>query len=154
MIRVLLVTAFVLMAACSQTAGSASSSARVSGAPAGTPLAAASGRLDAEVATPPNFPADVPVYPHARLTAGASFASSGEVAWGMEWETVDAINPVALFYRDRFNHGDWTMSVVSSTSTTLIAKVTRSSNSHFTGTLTVDSSPGVTKVLMSLVSAG
>src|ERR1700686_1295780 len=101
MIRVLLVVAFVLTTACSQTAGTASSSARVSGAPAVTPLAAASGLLDAQVATPPNFPADVPIYPHARLTAGAPFASSGEVAWGMEWETVDAINPVASFYRHK-----------------------------------------------------
>ncbi len=152
--RALLIVAFVLTSACSQSGTGASSPARVSGTPAGTPLARASGLLDAQVPMPPNFPTDVPIYPGARLTAGAPFASSGEVAWGMEWETLDKIDKVAAYYSAKFSQGDWTFSMGAGTATTFTATVTRKSNSHFTGTLGGDSSSGVTKILLSLVSAG
>lgn len=153
-LRALLIVAFVLTSACSQPSGSASSPARVSGTPAGTPLARASGLLDAQVAMPPNFPADVPIYPGARLTAGASFASTGQVSWGMEWETMDSLNKVAAYYTRQFQQGDWTFKVDSSTATDFSTTVTRKSNSHFTGTLAADSTSGVTKILLSLVSSG
>src|SRR5258708_39268389 len=56
---------------CSYLPGSASASPSVGASPSGPPLGRASGTLDAEVPPPPGFPADVPVYSGARLTAGA-----------------------------------------------------------------------------------
>jgi hypothetical protein len=103
---------------------------------------------------PPNFPADVPIYPGARLTAGAGFASSGEVSWGMEWETMDDLGKVGAFYSRAFNQGDWTIKIDSSAATIFSATVTRRSNPHFSGSLGGDSSSGVSKILLSLVSAG
>ncbi|HKC19908.1 MAG TPA: hypothetical protein VKE27_09785, partial [Candidatus Dormibacteraeota bacterium] len=83
----------ILGTACSHIPGmgskaAASPSAAASATTAnGSPLAKASGTLDGEVPMPDGFPTDVPIYPKARLTAGASFTSTGQVTWGMEWET-------------------------------------------------------------------
>ncbi|HXN92594.1 MAG TPA: hypothetical protein VN906_14035 [Candidatus Sulfotelmatobacter sp.] len=148
MVRALLVVAFVLMSACSNPGSSASSPARVTG----TPLAPASGLLDAQVVLPPNFPADVPIYPGARLTAGASFASTGQVSWGMEWESPVKYTTVVAFYTKQFDQGDWTISITGS-GATFSAKVTRKSDSRFTGTLVIDPSSGIDKILLSLVTA-
>ena len=123
--------------------------------PAGTPLAAASGGLDAEAAMPPGFPADFPIYPHARLTAGASFPSNGQVAWGMEWETLDPESKVQPFYAKRLNQGDWTVSTTAQGNDAFTAKFTRRSNSHAGGTIAANmDSPPVTKILVSLLDPG
>lgn len=130
-------------------------SSAASGAGTRTPLAPASGGLDAEAAAPPGFPADFPIYPHARLTAGASFASNGQVAWGMEWETLDAESKVQAFYSKRLNQGDWTTSTTAEGNNAFTAKFTRRSNSHAGGTIAanMDSLPA-TKILVSLVYPG
>jgi hypothetical protein len=115
-------------------------------------LAPASGQLDAQVAMPANFPADVPIYPGARLTAGASFASTGQVSWGMEWESPILFKTVVAFYTKQFNQGDWTISITGS-GATFSANVARKSDSRFTGTLVIDPSSGIDKILLSLVTA-
>jgi hypothetical protein len=81
------------------------------------------GPLDVAVPTPAAFPADVPVYPGARLTAGASFSANGVTTWGLEWETFDPVDKVKAFY---------------------------TSNSKFAGILGADGSSGFTKISMSL----
>src|SRR5260370_34068327 len=137
---------------CSYLPGSASASPSVGASPSGPPLGRASGTLDAEVPPPPGFPADVPVYSGARLTAGAAFASSGEVAWGMQWETLDPITKVQPFYQKQFALGDWTIHPINATATTFSATVTRKSNSHFGGTLVIDYNGSNGKILLSLVT--
>src|SRR5260370_13674176 len=67
------------------------------------------GPLDAAVPTPPAFPADVPVYPGARLTAGAAFSANGVTTWGMEWETLDSADKVNAFYTTKLAHCHWTI---------------------------------------------
>lgn len=102
---------------------------------------------------PAGFPADVPVYKHARLTAGASFTSSGQVAWGMEWETTDAFAKVQAYYQTKFSEGDWTLKVASSsTDTAWSGTISRQSNSHVTGTIAVNNDQTVTRILLSLLS--
>ena len=98
---------------------------------------------------PSNFPADVPIYPGARLTAGASFESSGQVAWGIEWETADPVSRVQAFYARQMSQGDWSINFSSATNDRFAATFSRNSNSHATGTLVGDSGSGVTKILMS-----
>lgn len=151
-----LVAAGLAACACSlhQPQSSAASGAGTQ-TPAAAPLAAASGGLDAEAAMPPGFPADFPIYPHARLTAGATFTSNGQVAWGMEWETLDAEAKVQSFYSNRLNQGDWTVSTTAAGNNAFTAKFTRRSNSHADGTIAVNmDSPPVTKILVSLVYPG
>src|SRR5258708_3180405 len=72
---------------------------------------APSGPLDAAVPTPAAWPADVPVYPGARLTAGAAFSANGVTTWGMEWETLDAVDKVKAFYTGKLAQGDWSIQV-------------------------------------------
>jgi hypothetical protein len=129
-----------------------SSSVRTS--PTGSPLAQASGQLDAEVPMPPGFPSDFPIYTAARLTAGASFTSSGQVAWGMEWETLDPVAKVQAFYAKQLNQGDWTVSFTGNSNGAFAATFSRKSNSHVDGTLASNSDSGVTKILLSLISPG
>ncbi len=138
--RILLVVLLLASVCSQQPSGGTSSGAR---------LAQASGVLDAEVAMPPGFPPDVPIYPHARLTAEASFASSGKVTWGVEWETLDKLARIAAFYQKQLNQGDWTFNLSVSTATTFSGVVRRGSS--YTGTLAGDASTGVSKVLLSLV---
>ena len=143
--------AVLLMAACSiGQGGGAASSARGS-TPSGTPLAKASGPLAAQVPMPPDFPADVPIYTGARLTAGATFTSSGEVAWGMEWETLDSVTRVQAFYAKQLNQGDWTVNFSNNSSGSFAATYARRSDSHAGGTLAGNSTSGVTKILLTLV---
>jgi hypothetical protein len=136
--------------ACSFNNSSTASSARTS--PSGSPLAAASGLLDAQVPMPRDFPADVPIFTGARLTAGAAFSSSGEVAWGMEWETLAPLNNVQAFYAKQLNQGDWTITFSNNTAEAFSATFSHRSNGHFGGTLAADVNGGVTKILMSLIS--
>ena len=134
-------------------------SASPSAAPTGSPLAKAAGQLDAEVHMPAGFPSDVPVYPNARLTAGASFTSNGQVAWGLEWETTDAPSKVQDFYAKQLGLGDWTLAVNKQASSqangpAYAATFARKSNAHDTGTLAINSDSGVTTIALSLLSSG
>ncbi len=140
--------AFCLVtAACSLSPGSSSNSP----SPSGSPLATA-GQLDAQVPMPPSFPGDVPIYPTARLTAAAGFPSSGPTSWGMEWETKDSVSKVQAYYAQSMNKGDWTITFTTQSSDSFAATFARRSNSHINGTLSSNSSNGVTKILMSLLS--
>jgi len=144
--------AVLLMAACSIGPGSGAASSARGSAPSGTPLAKASGALGAQVPMPADFPADVPIYTGARLTAGASFTSTGQTAWGMEWETLDSVAKVQAFYAKQLDQGDWTVSFTDSSAGSFAATFARKSNSHFGGTLAANSTSGVTKILLTLVS--
>jgi hypothetical protein len=151
----LLVAAWLVacaVSACSFNSSSTASSARTS--PSGSPLAAASGLLDAQVPMPPDFPADVPIFTGARLTAGAGFTSNGEVAWGMEWEALAPLTNVHAFYAKQLNQGDWTVTFNSNTAEAFTAAFSRKSNAHFGGTLAGNASGGLTRILMSLVNRG
>ena len=103
---------------------------------------------------PKGFPPDVPVYTKARLTAAAGFPSSGATAWGMQWETLDGVDTVRVFYANQLNQGDWTISFTNTATGTFAATFTRKSNSQVHGTLAANGSSGVTKILMSLVTPG
>jgi hypothetical protein len=151
--------ALLLGAGCSHIPGmghaASTPSAQASAGPTGSPLAKASGTLDAEVAMPPGFPADVPVYPKARLTAGASFNSAGQVAWGMEWETTDDPNKVKMFYFKQLNVGDWVLTVNNSPSPSgpmFDGTFARKSNTRDTGTIAVNADQGVTMIDLSFLS--
>jgi hypothetical protein len=149
------VALLLLGTACSHIPGMGSNGApspTPGGSATGTPLAKASGALDAQVPVPPGFPADVPVYASARLTAGASFTSTGQVAWGMEWETLDAAAKVQAFYVKQFGQGDWTLNPSNTTAGSYEATITRKSNSRDTGTLAINTDGGLTKILLSLTS--
>src|SRR5258708_29672917 len=102
-----LIVALVGASACrlpgSPSGSTASSTRQASVAP--SPV----GPLDAAVPTPPAFPADVPVYPCARLTAGAAFSADGVTTWCMEWETLDSVDKVKAFYTNKLAQGDWTI---------------------------------------------
>jgi hypothetical protein len=158
--RVFLVAlaAVLLITGCSQLPGMGSKAAATpsaSAGPTGTPLAKPSGRLDAEVPMPAGFPADLPVYPKARLTAGASFTSTGQVAWGMEWETTDDPGKVQAYYAKQLSQGDWTLAVGNQANGAVYAATfARKSNSHETGTLAINSDAGVTTIALSLLSSG
>lgn len=139
----------IAASACSTHGSSVASSVRTT--PSGSPLAQASGQLDAEVPMPSGFPSDFPIYTGARLTAGASFTSSGQIAWGMEWETLDPVAKVQAFYAKQLNQGDWTISFTGSSNGAFAATFSRRSNSHVDGTLASNSDSGVTKILLSLI---
>ena len=143
--------AVLLVAACSIGPGSSAASSARGSAPSGTPLAKASGALAAQVPMPADFPADVPIYTGARLTAGASFTSSGEVAWGMEWQTLDSVAKVQAFYAKQLNQGDWTVNFSNNSGGSFAATYARKSDSHAGGTLAGNSTSGVTKILLTLV---
>lgn len=143
-----LVAAAALMG-CSGLGGQASASPS-----SGAPPTVTHDRMDQPVATPGAFPRDVPVYPGARLTAAAPFASSGQVTFGMEWETLDAVDKVHAFYLTRLNQGDWTISFSGATGTSFNAVFSRKSNSKVVGTVGADGSSGITKISLSLVTSG
>lgn len=104
---------------------------------------------------PPGFPADVPVYPRARLTAGASFTSTGQVVWGMEWETTDDTSKVQAYFARQLSQGDWALTVNSQANgAAYAATFARKSNSHQTGTLAIRSDSGVTTIALSFLGSG
>jgi len=144
---------FVVLTACG---GGSGSSAHASPSPLGTyepsPLAKPTGQLDAQVAMPDGFPRDVPVYAKARLTAAAKFNSSGQVSWGMEWQTLDSVAKVQAFYADKMNQGDWTITFTNKVTNNFSATFARKSNSSVQGTLGAGVGGGVTKISMSLVA--
>ena len=98
---------------------------------------------------PAGFPSEVPTYPGARLTAAAGFPDNGQTKWGMEWETVDAIDKVQTFYSSKLSQGDWN-SQFTAGSGSFAATFSRKSNSTFAGVLAADGSSGVTKISMYL----
>ena len=100
---------------------------------------------------PPGFPADVPIYTGARLTAAASFTSTGLVAWGMEWQTLDGVDKVEAFYRTRFSQGDWKITFNGSANGAFAAGYSRKSNSKAGGLLGADGTSGITRITLSLV---
>ena len=131
----------------------ASSCSGIPGTSQASPSAVPSGPpLDAQVALPVGFPSDVPVYAGARLTAAASFASNGQVTWGLEWETRDAVSRVQAYYSTQLSQGDWTASFTSTTTQAFAARFARKSNSHAGGTIAGQSDGGVTRILLSFAS--
>jgi hypothetical protein len=156
-------SALVLLSGCSHIPGSshipgmgkavASPSATASKA-TGPKLAKANGSLDAQVAMPSDFPTDMPVYPGARLTAGASFISAGELTWGVEWESADAAGKVVAYYLNQFNKGgDWMFSTTNSGNGFLDGTITRKTDPLVKGTLAVTDDQTVTMISLSLVSS-
>ena len=99
---------------------------------------------------PNGFPADVPIYPGARLTAGAAYTANGQTTWGMEWETLDTVDKIQAFYSSKLSQGDWNISFSGTASGAFSAVFNRKSNSKFAGLLAVDVSAGVTKITLSL----
>ena len=100
---------------------------------------------------PADFPADLPIYPGARLTAAAKFSANGETTWGMEWETLDGIDKVHAFYAARLSQGDWTIQFGGAVASAFAATFTRKSDAKVSGVLSADSSSGVTKISLSLL---
>ncbi|HEV2414372.1 MAG TPA: hypothetical protein VGX27_06155 [Candidatus Dormibacteraeota bacterium] len=139
---VLALAGLLIAAGCSQVPGFSGTSPSASGSP---PV-----QLDDAVPTPAAFPADVPVYPRARLTAAAAFNSAGEVTYGMEWQTTDDPAKVQAYYQRQLNQGDWKLTVGNAPSGALFAGTfARNSNSHDTGTITVKTEQGVTVIALS-----
>jgi hypothetical protein len=99
---------------------------------------------------PAGFPADVPIYPGARLTAGAAFSANGKTAWGMEWETLDSVAKVQAFYASKLSQGDWNVQFSGTANGSFSAVFNRKSNNAVTGILGADGSSGVTKISLSL----
>ncbi len=113
-----------------------------------------SGKLDPAVPMPSGFPSDVPVYPGSRLTAGATFSSSGQATWGMEWETLDSVAKVQAFYSSKFNQGDWTVSFSGTSNGSFSAVFARKSNAKYGGLVGAGSANGVTTITLSFVNPG
>ena len=135
---------FAVATACSPFSSKTASAARTANParPPGTP--------DPAVTPPAGFPADVPIYPGARLTAAASFASPGQVAWGMEWQTSDPVDKVQAFYKTKFSQGDWQITFNGSANQAFSANFSRKSNPKSVGMLGADGSSGITKITLSL----
>jgi hypothetical protein len=142
------IVALGAVAACGGSSNTASSS-RVSSSAKASPSAGSS-KLDPEVAMPTGFPADVPIYPGARLTAAASFTASGQTTWGMEWETLDSIDKVQAFFSSKLSQGDWTTQFSGTAKGSFSAIFSRKSNAKFAGILGADGSSGLTKISLSL----
>jgi hypothetical protein len=133
-------------AACGGSSNTASSARLAS--PSASPTAAS--KLDPEVSMPVGFPADVPIYPGARLTAGARFSANGQTTWGMEWETLDSVAKVQAFYASKLGQGDWNVQFSGTANGSFSAVFNRKSNTSVTGILGADGSAGVTKISLSL----
>ena len=101
---------------------------------------------------PSGFPRDVPIYPNARLTGAAGFPSSTSTSWGMEWETHDSVAKVQAWYAQNLGKGDWTITLSTSAPESFASTFARKSNARVNGTLAANSSAGVTRIQMSLLS--
>ena len=78
-------------------------------------------------------------------------ASTGQEAWGMEWQTLDSVAKVQAFYAKQLNQGDWTVNFNNNSGASFAATYSRRSDSHAGGTLAGNSASGVTKILLTLV---
>jgi hypothetical protein len=149
-LAVVLTVALGAASACAINPSSKASSARqATPSPKVTPSPS---KLDPEVAMPDGFPADVPIYPGARLTAAAKFTSGAQTTWGMNWETLDSLDKVQAFYSTKLSQGDWTIQFKGSSNASFAATFSRKSNSKSSGILGADASSGVTKISLSLVN--
>jgi hypothetical protein len=101
---------------------------------------------------PDGFPADIPIYPGARLTAAAKFTSGGQTTWGMNWETLDTAEKIYVFYSEKLNQGDWSFELKGSKSAWFSATFNRKSNPKVSGVLGADSTSGVGKISLSLIT--
>lgn len=99
---------------------------------------------------PAGFPADVPIYPGARLTAAAMFSSGGQGTWGMEWETMDIVDKVQAFYVARLGQGDWKVTFSGAAGGSFSAVFTRKSDAKVQAFLGADGTSGVTKISLAL----
>jgi hypothetical protein len=142
--------AVALASACSHLPGMGQNTPATHSA--SSAAAGPTGSLNAGVPTAPGFPPDIPIYPKARLTAAASFASSGQTAWGMEWETADTAQAVDAYYLKQLNQGDWTLSITNQSAGAFAGKFARRSNSHDSGTLAINADTGVTTIALSFVT--
>jgi hypothetical protein len=151
-IRLSLAGLFVLALGAAEACGG--SSATASSSRLASPSATATGpsTLDPAVPTPNAFPADIPVYPGARLTAGATFSANGQTTWGMEWETLDGVNKVQAFYSSKLSQGDWDIKFSGSANGSFSAIFNRKSNTSAAGILGADGSSGVTKISLSFAT--
>ena len=144
----------VILAACGGGGGGGSASDS-SGPPAPSasdiPSPVPHSGLDQPQPTPAGFPGDVPVYPGARLTAGASFSGSSEMTYGIDWETLDSIAKVQAFYASKLNQNGWSISFSGNTSANFSAVFSRTDNSQENGVVGADGSSGITKIHLSLV---
>jgi hypothetical protein len=147
---ILFIAALGAGAACS---GASTSSTASGSRQASSPTPTGPAKLDPAVSVPIGFPADVPIYPGARLTAAASFTGTGQTTWGMNWETPDSVGKVQAFYASKLSQGDWSTSFSGNTGGSFSAPFNRKSNSKFGGILGADGSSGVTRISMSLASA-
>lgn len=145
---VVVLAAVVLGAGCSHIPGLGKAQA----SPSASSSAAAA--VDSPIPTPAGFPTDVPVYPKARLTAGASFTSPGQATWGMEWETTDGAGVVRAYYEKQFSTGDWTLQVTNTSDLVLAGTIGRKSNPNEKGTLAVNNDNAVTVIALSLLVPG
>jgi hypothetical protein len=159
--RVLLKAGFRLSVACffaiALSAGAAcgGSSSTASSSRLASPSANPTGpsKLDPEAPMPNGFPADVPIYPGARLTAGATFSANGQTTWGMEWETLDGVDKVQAFYSSKLSQGDWSIQFSGSANGSFSAIFNRKSKTSSAGILGADGSSGVTKISLSFASS-
>lgn len=135
-------------AACGGSSGTASGARLASPSAKAFPTTAS--KLDPEVQMLVGFPSDVPIYPGARLTAGAQFSANGQTAWGMEWETLDSVAKVQAFYASKLSQGDWNVQFSGTANGSFSAVFNRKSNNSVTGILGADGSSGVTKISLSL----
>jgi len=124
-------------AACGGSSNTASSS-RLSPVAKATPSPSGPSQLDPAVPMPSGFPADIPIYSGARLTAGASFSGNGVTTWGMEWETLDGVDKVQAFYSSKLSQGDWTIQFSGTANGSFSAIFSRKSNSSSAGILGAD----------------
>ena len=116
--------------------------------------ASASPTLDPAAPTPGGFPADLPVYPGARLTAAATFTGGGKTIWGLEWETLDRADTVQAFYGSKLQQGGWTVSFSGTVNGALSTSFHSAANPSFAGVLGIDGSSGATKITMSYAGSG
>ena len=151
--------ALIVAPACMGSSGASPAASPTASPKAGAsasarPSGQASNQLDPAVPMPSGFPSDVPIYPGSRLTAGASFSSSGQTTWGMEWETLDSVDKVQAFYSSKFAQGDWTISFKGTSNGSFSAIFARKSNSKDGGLVGAGSANGVTTITLSLINAG
>jgi hypothetical protein len=147
-LAIAMLAALAVSTACSFPGGKVASSARTA-TPPRSPVTG--DMLDPPVPTPAAFPADVPVYPGARLISGAAFTSPGQVAFGMEWQTLDPVDKVQAFYKTKFSQGDWQINFNGSANQAFSANYARKSNPKVAGLLGGDGSSGITRITLSLL---
>jgi hypothetical protein len=135
---------FGVASACSPFSSKTASAARTA-SPAKSPA-----KADPAITPPAGFPADVPVYPGARLTAAAPFTSPGQVAWGMVWQTSDPVDKVQAFYKTRFSQGDWQITFNGNANQAFSANFSRKSNPKAAGMVSAEGSSGITTITLYL----